>query len=185
MMHLGSTARFGRMTIGVALSALALAACSKEGGDSGAAAKTETTTTTTETAAAPAATAPAAAPAAAAAPAPDNVDTVSGVKFASYTGDAAKGETAFAACKTCHVVEPGVNRIGPSLHAVVGRAAGTVPGYTYSPANKNSGITWTPEKLFQYLENPRRVVPGTKMVFPGIPDPQKRADVIAYLGTNT
>jgi cytochrome c len=64
---------------------------------------------------------------------------------------------------------------------VVGRAAGTVAGYTYSAANKNSGITWTPEKLFQYLEKPQRVVPGTKMAFPGIPDPQKRADVIAYL----
>ena len=183
-MHLRSTTRFGRLAVGVAVSALALAACSKEPESSGAAAPAEATATTAETASAPAATTPAAAPAAAA-PAPDNTDTISGVKFASYTGDAAKGETAFVACKTCHVVEPGVNRIGPSLHAVVGRQAGTVAGYTYSTANKNSGITWTPEKLFQYLEKPQRVIPGTKMAFPGIPDPQKRADVIAYLGTNT
>jgi cytochrome c len=135
----------------------------------------------TETAAAsPAATAPAAP----AAPAPDNVDTVSGVKYAAYTGDAAKGKTAFITCQTCHSIDAGVNKIGPSLHAVVGRHAGTIPGFNYSAANKNSGITWTPEKLFQYLENPQRVVPGTKMVFPGFPDPQRRADVIAYLQAN-
>jgi cytochrome c len=102
----------------------------------------------------------------------------------SFTGDAAKGKTAFITCQTCHAVEAGVNKIGPSLHGIVGRTAGSIAGYTYSAANKNSGITWTPEKLFQYLEKPQRVVPGTKMAFPGIPDPQKRADVIAYLQTN-
>ncbi|MGL4314890.1 MAG: c-type cytochrome, partial [Sphingomonas sp.] len=58
-----------------------------------------------------------------------------------------------------------------------------IAGYTYSAANKNSGITWTPEKLFQYLEAPQRVVPGTKMTYPGLKDAQKRADVIAYLKT--
>ncbi|HEU0045664.1 cytochrome c family protein [Sphingomonas sp.] len=177
----GSMVRVG----GVAcVAALALSACSKEPQAPPAA---TTTTTTTETAAAPA-EAPAAAPAAVAgatAPAPDNTDTLTGVKFASYTGDAAAGKTAFATCQTCHAVEAGKNKIGPSLHAIVGRAAGSVPGFTYSAANKNSGITWTAEKLFQYLEKPQRVVPGTKMVFPGIPDPQKRANVIAYLATNT
>jgi cytochrome c len=187
MMHLGSTARLGRLAAGVAFAALALTACSKGSEDAG----STTASTGTETTAAPAATAPettnAAAPAAApaaAAPAPDNTDTVDGTKFASFTGDAAKGKTAFIACQTCHAVQAGVNKIGPSLHGVVGRAAGTVAGYTYSPANKNSGITWSQEKLFQYLENPRRVVPGTKMVFPGISDAQKRADVIAYLASN-
>ena len=181
-MHWGSTTRFRRLAACVAVSALGLTACSKEADNSGAAATAEpTTTTTTEVTSAPAA----GTPAAAAAPAADNTDTVSGVKFASYTGDAAKGKTAFATCQTCHAVEPGANKIGPTLHAVVGREAGTVAGYSYSPANKNSGITWTQDKLFQYLENPRRVVPGTKMVFAGISDPQKRADVIAYLGTNS
>jgi cytochrome c len=139
------------------------------------------------TAAAPAANsaeaAQAAAPAAAAAPAPDNVDTLDGSKLASFTGDPAKGEQVFIQCKTCHVTEPGVNRIGPSLHNKVGAEAGKVAGYNYSPANANSGITWTKEKLFQYLENPQRVVPGTKMAFAGIPDPQKRADLIAWLET--
>ncbi|MET3827604.1 c-type cytochrome [Sphingomonas echinoides] len=189
-MNLGSTPSFrtsyGRLGLGLACAAFALTACGKK------AETTETSTTTTTAAttetAAPAATeaAPAAAPAAAKAPAPDNTDTVAGVKFAAYTGDAAKGAVDFVTCKTCHAIEAGVNRIGPSLHAVVGRAAGTIPGFTYSPANKNSGITWTEEKLFQYLENPQRVVPGTKMTFAGWPtDPQKRADVIAYLKTQS
>jgi cytochrome c len=168
IMKSASTIRFGHLALCVALSATALSACSKKAAEEPAAGET-------------AAAAPEAATANAAAPAPDNVDTLSGVKFAGYTGDAAKGKTAFITCQTCHAVEAGVNKIGPSLHEVVGRAAGTVAGYTYSAANKNSGITWTPEKLFQYLEKPQRVVPGTKMAFPGIPDPQKRADVIAYL----
>lgn len=177
-MHSNSTTRFGGMALGVAVSALALAACSPQPTTEKAEAPAAEATTTTpaDTAAAPAAPA-------AAAVAPDNVDTVSGAKFASFTGDAAKGEATFAACKVCHAVEAGVNKIGPSLIGIVGRSAGTVAGYTYSAANKNSGITWSPEKLFQYLEKPQRVVPGTKMTYPGLPDEQKRADVIAYLGT--
>lgn len=182
MMQSGSTMRFGRVALCVAASALALSACAKKAAD-----------TDTDTASTPAATAPAAnsdvaaAPAAAAAaPAADNTDTIAGVKFASYTGDAAKGKTDFITCQTCHAIEPGVNKIGPSLHGVVGRKAGIIPGFTYSDANKNSGITWTEEKLFQYLEKPQHVVPGTKMSFAGWPDdPQKRADVIAYLKTNS
>ena len=168
-----STTLYGRLALGVAASALAIAGCSKKA--------PEDTAASEAPAAAPAvaATETPAAPAAAAAPAADNVDTISGVKYASFTGDAAKGKTAFITCQTCHAVEAGVNKIGPSLHGIVGRTAGSIAGYTYSAANKNSGITWTPEKLFQYLENPQRVVPGTKMAFPGIPDPQKRADVIA------
>jgi cytochrome c len=148
-----------------------------------------------ETASAPAAQAPAAAPAAPAAapaapaapapaagpPAATDVATLDGVQFASLTGNAAAGRAVFAQCRTCHVTDPGVNRIGPSLAGIVGRAAGIVPGFTYSAANSGSGITWTPDKLFQYLENPQRVVPGTRMIFTGIPDAQRRADLIAYL----
>ncbi|MFC3580973.1 c-type cytochrome [Sphingomonas hylomeconis] len=176
-----STARFSHLTLCVAVSALALAACSKKAPE-----QSSADTMPAEVAATPEApAAPAAAAPAAAAPAPDNVDTLTGVKLAAYTGDAAKGKTAFVACQTCHAVEAGVNKIGPSLHAVVGRKAGTIAGFNYSAANKNSGITWTPEKLFQYLEGPQRIVPGTKMIFPGFPDPQKRADVIAYLQANS
>ena len=181
-MQVGSMARFGRVSFGVACAALALAACAKKADNEETSSTTTTTTATTpaaDTAAAPAA------PAAAAAVAADNTDTVAGVKFASYTGDAKKGEADFITCKTCHAIEAGVNKIGPSLHNIVGRKAGEIAGYTYSAANKNSGITWTEEKLFQYLENPQRIVPGTKMSFAGWPtDPQKRADVIAYLKAN-
>ena len=170
-MQSGSTARFGRVALVVAAGALALAACGKKNEDTDtdtASTTTSTTTTTTNTGGA-------------AVPAPDNVDTVSGVKYASYTGDAAKGKTDFITCQTCH--DPKVNKIGPHLDGVVGRKAGSVADFSYSAANKGSGITWTPEKLFQYLEAPQRVVPGTKMTFAGFSDPQKRADVIEYLKT--
>ena len=115
--------------------------------------------------------------------APASTDAESSAKFADLTGDAAKGEAVFVQCRTCHVTDAGVNRMGPTLHAVVGREAGKVPGYAYSPANANSGGTWTAEKLFEYLEDPQRVLPGTKMAFAGIKDPQKRADLIAWLAT--
>jgi cytochrome c len=98
-------------------------------------------------------------------------------------GDAVAGAKTFVQCKACHVTTAGVNRIGPSLHAVVGRKAGTAPGYTYSAANKSSGLTWTEAELFTYLEAPRKVVPGTKMSFAGLKAPQDRANVIAYLKT--
>lgn len=119
--------------------------------------------------------------AAAEAPAPDNTETIDGTTLAEFTGDATNGEKVFVQCKACHVVEPGQNRVGPSLAGIIGREAGTIEGFTYTPANANSGITWTPEKMFQYLENPQRIVPGTRMAFAGLPDGQDRADVIAYL----
>jgi cytochrome c len=135
-----------------------------------------------EEAAAPAAP-EAAAPAdtAAATPAAAPADTGAKLEYASFTGDAAAGEKVFAACRTCHVFDEGVNRVGPSLHKVVGRSAGSVAGFAYSDANKNSGITWTPQVLFEYLKDPKAYVPGTKMNFPGVKDDQKRADLVAYL----
>lgn len=104
------------------------------------------------------------------------------VAFASLTGDATKGATVFNQCKACHAVVPGQNGIGPSLHGVVGRTSGGVPGYAYSEGNKAGHIVWTPETLFTYLELPSKTVPGTKMMFV-LRDPQQRADVIAYLAT--
>jgi cytochrome c len=103
------------------------------------------------------------------------------IEVAGYTGNAEEGAKVFRKCMACHVVQEGVNRVGPSLYGIIGRTAGTVPGYNYSPANKNSGVTWTPEVMFEYLENPRGFMPGTKMTFAGLPQPQDRADVIAYL----
>ena len=119
------------------------------------------------------------------APPADDTTTLAGVTLAEFPGDAAAGEAVFIQCQTCHTTEAGVNRIGPSLAGIVGRHAGTIPDFSYSPANVNSGITWTPEKLFQYLENPQRVVPGTKMTYNGVQDPQQRANLIAWLGTKT
>ena len=103
------------------------------------------------------------------------------VEYASFTGDAAAGEKVFAACRTCHVFDEGVNRVGPSLHKIVGRKSGSVPGYSYSEANKGSGVTWTADVLFKYLENPKAFMPGTKMAYPGVKDAQDRANLVAYL----
>ena len=141
-----------------------------------------------ETAAAPeAAPAPApeaAAPAADAAAAPAATPAAATENYADFTGNAAAGKTVFIQCQACHSIKEGENRVGPSLYGKVGATAGQVPGFKYSDANKNSGIVWTEEKLFEYLKNPRAVIPGTTMAFAGIPDPQKRADVIAFLKAN-
>jgi cytochrome c len=96
-------------------------------------------------------------------------------------GDPAKGMQIFKKCQVCHSIDAGVNKIGPSLHAVYGRKAGTLAGYNYTDAMKNSGFTWDEASLDKYLTNPRKVVPGTRMVFVGLPKEQDRLDVIAYL----
>ncbi|HME26958.1 MAG TPA: cytochrome c family protein [Acetobacteraceae bacterium] len=96
--------------------------------------------------------------------------------------DAAAGEKDFLVCRACHQIGPDAKiMVGPVLNGVVGRKAGTYADYNYSPANKDSGIVWTPEELDRYLESPQTVVPHTKMIFPGLKDAQKRKDVIAYL----
>ncbi|PZN97182.1 MAG: cytochrome c family protein [Alphaproteobacteria bacterium] len=168
-----SSAPFARLLLSAAI-LTSVAAC---GGDTSTSTTTSTATTET-TAATPEATAPAAAPATETAAAP-----AAGVTLASLTGDATKGEQVFAQCKTCHVAEEGVNRVGPSLWGIVGRQAGSVPNFKYSPANKNSGYTWTEEQLFTYLEAPQKVMPGTYMAFAGLKKPQDRADIIAFLKT--
>lgn len=99
-------------------------------------------------------------------------------------GDPVAGKTAFRICATCHTTVPGVMKIGPSLAGVVGRIPGSAPVYPYSPAMKaygRGGVVWNEATLSAYLEAPGKVVKGTKMSFPGLPDPQQRADVIAYL----
>ncbi|WP_373490392.1 cytochrome c family protein [Parasphingorhabdus sp.] len=168
--------RMKTMAAVVAMSVLA-AACSGGGSESSEPATTEAEAPepAVEVVAAPAA------PADAGPPAADDFTTVDGVEYSSLTSDAAAGKLVFAQCRTCHVTDPGVNRTGPSLAGIVGRESGSVAGYNYSAANADSDVVWTEEKLFQYLENPQRVIPKTKMIFAGLPDAQKRADVIAYL----
>lgn len=101
---------------------------------------------------------------------------------AAIAQDAAAGEKVFTKCKICHQIgENAKNAVGPVLNGVVGRPAGSYPGYNYSEANKTSGITWDEANLKAYLKNPREKVPGTKMVFPGLPSDDDIANVIAYL----
>ena len=167
------------------LSAIALAslvtvsACGGGAGADGAAPAAEETTAAAEAPAAEAAPAAdaAAAPAADAAAAP----AAGAAAFAGMTTDVKAGEKVFALCRSCHVLDEGVNRVGPSLYNVVGRKSGSVAGYSYSDANKNSGVTWTTDVLFQYLEDPKGFMPGTKMAFPGIKNAQDRANLVAYL----
>ncbi len=106
-------------------------------------------------------------------------------EYASLTGDAAKGRRVFVKCISCHTVQEGQNRVGPSLYGIIGRNAGSVEGFNYSDANANSGITWTEEIMFEYLEAPQEYMPGTRMIFPGLPSAQERADIIAYLNSVT
>jgi cytochrome c len=101
---------------------------------------------------------------------------------AASAQDAAAGEKVFLKCKVCHQIGEGAkNAIGPVLNGIVGRRAGTYPDYTYSDANKNSGITWDEATLKEYLKNPRAKIPGTKMIFPGLPKEEDIDNVIAYL----
>ena len=109
---------------------------------------------------------------------------LAGLPHAAFAGDAAAGKSDFAAaCAICHSVQAGQNKIGPTLFGVVGRKTGAVPGYSYSPGNQNANLTWDDATLDKYLESPRAVVPGTKMAYGGLKDPQKRADLISYLDT--
>lgn len=99
-------------------------------------------------------------------------------------GNAAKGKSIFAAqCAACHSVAAGQNGIGPSLDGVYDKPAASVTGFQFSPALKSAHIVWTAAALDKFLANPQADVPGTKMPYMGMPNPAKRADVIAYLET--
>jgi cytochrome c len=100
-------------------------------------------------------------------------------------GNAEEGAEVFKKCRACHDVGPDAkNKVGPLLNGIVGRKAGTIDGFAYSDANKAAGakgLTWTEDVMFKYLENPLAYMPGTKMAFAGLKDPQDRKDLIAYL----
>lgn len=107
---------------------------------------------------------------------------IAGAGLPAAAQDAAAGEKTFVVCRACHQIGPTAkNAVGPELNGVVGRKAGTAANFNYSEANKNSGLTWDEATLEKYLANPQAVVPHTKMVFPGIKDPAKVKDVIAFL----
>lgn len=94
--------------------------------------------------------------------------------------DVAKGEAVFKKCAACHKID-NTNAVGPHLNGVVGRAVGSVGDFAYSDAMKAHGGDWTPDNLFHFLANPKKFVSGTKMSFAGLPKPEDRANVIAYL----
>jgi cytochrome c len=104
----------------------------------------------------------------------------------SQAGDAERGEDLFDRCAVCHTVEPGKHKLGPSLAGVVGRPAASAEGFSYSPAmtaHGEAGVVWALGTLDPFLADPRGVVPGTRMAFPGLKDEADRTDVIAYLKT--
>jgi cytochrome c len=104
---------------------------------------------------------------------------LSATSMARADGDAARGEKRFDECATCHSVKEGVNGIGPSLHAVFGRKAGSLDDFRYSPAMKRSGLTWTPTALATFIADPQTAVPNNRMPFAGMPEAADRDDLIA------
>lgn len=107
-----------------------------------------------------------------------NIRVTSG---AQMSGDVLRGQTVFKRCSQCHSLVEGKNGTGPSLHGVMDRPAGSTPNFRYSEANSSSGIIWTDQEMFDYLENPKGKIPKTIMAYAGLPKEQDRADVIAFL----
>ncbi|MHA1544568.1 MAG: c-type cytochrome [Alphaproteobacteria bacterium] len=98
--------------------------------------------------------------------------------------DIGAGQNAYNRCKSCHTVEEGKNRVGPSLFEIMGRTPGTVEGFRYSPAMKafgSSGVVWDEATLNAFLEAPRTLIPKNRMGFPGLKSAEARANLIAYL----
>jgi cytochrome c len=96
--------------------------------------------------------------------------------------DVTAGENAFKKCLACHAVgEDAKNKVGPVLNGLDGRHSGTVAGFSYSEANKNSGITWNKDVFLEYIRDPKAKIPGTKMVFPGIKNEKEAGDLWVYL----
>jgi cytochrome c len=101
---------------------------------------------------------------------------------ASLAQDVAAGKTSFNKCLACHAIGEGArNKVGPELNGLDGRKSGTAAGYSYSDANKNSGITWNKEQFLDYIKDPKAKIPGTKMIFAGIKNEKEASDLWAFL----
>src|SRR4249919_1536276 len=98
--------------------------------------------------------------------------------------DAEAGKASFNKCMACHAIGEGAkNKVGPALNGLDGRKSGTVEGYSYSDANKNSGITWGKDVFLEYIKEPKAKIPGTKMVFAGIKNEKEANDLWAYVSS--
>src|SRR4030088_1173292 len=112
---------------------------------------------------------------------------IAAVVLAASTGvtlaqDVEAGESSFKKCLPCHDIgDDARNKVGPLLNGLAGRKSGTVEGFSYSDANKNSGLTWDEATFRDYIKDPRAKIPGTKMIYPGLKDEQKTSDLLAYL----
>lgn len=101
---------------------------------------------------------------------------------AAQAQDVAAGEQSFKKCLPCHAAGEGAkNKVGPVLNGLDGRHSGSIEGYSYSDANKNSGITWNEATFLEYIKDPRAKIPGTKMIFPGIKNENEAKNLWAYL----
>ena len=99
----------------------------------------------------------------------------------AQAGDAKAGEKVFRKCKSCHYVDQEKNKTGPHLVNIIGRAAGSVDGFKYSKAMKDSGLTWDEATLAEFLKKPKAYLKGTKMAFAGLSKDKEIDDLIAYL----
>lgn len=133
-------------------------------------------------AAPPAAEAPAAPAAAATEVTPEIQAAIAALPAPYNQGDYLAGQKVFAQCRSCHSIEAGGrNLVGPNLHGLFGRTAGSVEGFAYSDALKGAGFTWDAEQLNNWLTNPTGFLPGNRMAFAGVRDETQRRDLIAYL----
>ena len=102
----------------------------------------------------------------------------------AHAQDLKAGENSFKKCLACHAVgEDAKNKVGPLLNGLEGRKSGTIEGYSYSEANKNSGIVWGKDVFVEYIKDPKAKIPGTKMIFPGIKSETETGDLWAYLAS--
>ena len=106
----------------------------------------------------------------------------SAIASAALAQDVDAGKTSFNKCLACHAIGEGAkNKVGPVLNGIDGRKSGTAEGYSYSDANKNSGIAWSKEQFLDYIKDPRAKIPGTKMIFAGIKNETEAANLWAFL----
>ncbi len=166
-MSVSATARFSIFAVG----ALALAACGQPSANT---ANTAAGTATTTVGAPPELTDA------------QKKALVAELPAAYQNADLANGEAKFAICRSCHTLaEGGEDMTGPNLWGIFGRKAGTKAGFSYSDDMKNAGWSWDADRIDKWIENPRAVLPGTKMTFVGMPNPTDRRDVIAFLKVQT